>query len=357
MAEEKSAVVTAERKTATATNTLENAIQKKTQTMEGFSEWTNIVDYIKGSTHSIWDMNNIGYIYRDYTPTTQVHTSDGRTFGRDIVITNSLTKMAAFPDIRDYVEDVIWTGNDQDGYHTSMRWTWIATNTGRSIYGPATGKRVVVSGIANCVVKDAKIIEEWVAYNELSLIRQLGLDVNEVLAQQLSQDPPAIESDGRGQVERLIGQAPPKVLPPKATAGFVVEDFIRRSTHEIWNWRMFGKVNEYYAENYLCHTASDRELYGIGDLKQDIIARIAAFPDASMHIDDLYWMGNEEEGFKAAVRWSFIGTNTGPSRYGAPTGKRVRIMGISNYIIKNGKFVEEYTEYGEFNLMKQLCRP
>ncbi|MFE7083972.1 ester cyclase [Priestia megaterium] len=341
-----------------AKEALKNSIQKKTQNMAGFSKWVDIVDYIKRSTHEIWDMNDIGLIYKYYTPTTQVHTSDGRTFGRDIVIANSLTKMAAFPDIRDYVEDVIWSGNDQDGYHTSMRWTWIATNTGRSIYGPATGRRVVVSGIANCFVKGENIIEEWVAYNELSLIRQLGLDADEVLEKQIAKEGPyAIKVDGFGEVDRLVGQAPPKEFTSKTSSEFDVEDFIQRSFHEIWNWRMFGKVNEYYAENYLCHTASDRELYGIGDLKQDIMSRIAAFPDASVLIDDLYWMGSEQEGYKAAVRWSFIGTNTGPSKYGEPTGRRVRIMGISNYIIKNKKFVEEYTEYGEFNLMKQLRMP
>ncbi len=331
---------------------------EKTQTMVGYDDFTDIVDYIEKSTYHIWDLKNIGLIYRMYTPTTVVHTSDGDTFGRDAVIANSLTKMAAFPDIRDFITDTIWTGNDQDGYRTSMRWTWTARNTGYSIYGSPTGKRVVVSGIANCIVRGEHIIEEWVAYNELSLIRQLGLDVHAVLRQQMAQRPFVNEMQRAvGEVDRLIGQGPPELMPPKHGAAFDIEDFVRRSTHEIWNWRLFGKIPEYFAANYLCHTASDRELYGVGDYTQDVLARIAAFPDAAMQIDDLYWNDDGDGRYRVAVLWTMLGTHTGPSIYGPPTGHRVRVLGITQYHVAGGKFVQEWTEYGEFNLMKQLYAP
>jgi predicted ester cyclase len=331
---------------------------EKTRTMAGFDDFTDIVHYIEKSTYHIWDLKNIGLIYRFYTPTTVVHTSDGDTFGRDAVIANSLTKMAAFPDIRDFIEDTIWTGNDQDGYRTSMRWTWTARNTGYSIYGPPTGRRVVVSGIANCVVRGENIIEEWVAYNELSLIRQLGLDVQAVLRDQLARQPIRDEMQrAAGEVDRLVGQGPPALMPPKRGADFDIEDFVRRATHEVWNWRLFGKIPEYFAPNYLCHTASDRELYGTGDYTQDVLARIAAFPDAVMQIDDLYWNDDGHGRYRVAVLWTMLGTHTGPSVYGPPTGRRVRVMGITQYHVAGGRFQQEWTEYGEFNLMKQLYAP
>lgn len=325
-----------------------------TRTMQGFEEFEDIVHYIEKSTYQIWDEKNIGLIYRYYTPTTVVHTSDGDTFGRDAVIENSVIKMAAFPDIRDLIEDVVWTGNDRDGYRTSMRWTWTARNTGHSIYGPPTGRRVVVSGIANCIIKGENVVEEWVAYNELSLIRQLGLDVDEVLRRSAGSEDPNRAQESFGEVARLDGQSPPPVLPARETGGFDIEDFVRRAFHDIWNRRMFGKIPDYYAANYLCHGTSDREIYGLGDFTQDILSRIAMFPDASMHVDDLYWMEDGDGRYRTAVLWMMLGTNTGPGVYGAPTGGRVRVMGITQHRVRDGKFVEEWTEYGEFNLMKQL---
>jgi hypothetical protein len=79
----------------------------ETRSMQGFDDFEDIVHYIEKSTYQIWDQKNIGLIYRYYTPTTVVHTSDGDTFGRDAVIENSIIKMTAFPDTRDLIENVV----------------------------------------------------------------------------------------------------------------------------------------------------------------------------------------------------------------------------------------------------------
>jgi predicted ester cyclase len=325
--------------------------------MEGFGDFSDIVHYIEKSTYQIWDQKNLGLIYRYYTPTTVVHTSDGDTFGYEEVVRNSTIKMAAFPDIRDLIDDVVWTGNDRDGYRTSMRWTWTARNTGHGVYGPPTGRRVTVSGLANCIIRGENVVEEWVAYNELSLLRQLGLDVRDVLREASRDLDGRTPTEAVGEVDRLVGQAPPPEMPPKPSEGFDVEDFVRRSVHEVWNRRMFGRIPAYYAPNYRCHGASDRELRGLTDFTRDVLATLAMFPDAAMHIDDLYYNDDGNGRYRTAVLWTMLGTHTGPGVYGPPTGRRVRVMGITQHLIKNGKLVEEWTEYGEFSLMKQLLLP
>ena len=329
----------------------------ETRSMQGFDDFEDIVHYIEKSTYQIWDQKNIGLIYRYYTPSTVVHTSDGDTFGRDAVIENSIIKMAAFPDIRELIDDVVWTGNDQDGYRTSMRWTWTARNTGHSVYGPPTGRRVTVSGIANCVIRGENVVEEWVVYNELSLIRQLGLDVRAVLRSLPENGDPRWAPGSTGEVERLVGQAPPPELPPGESGEFDIEDFVRHAFHDVWNRRMFGKIPDYYGPNYLCHGTSDRELYGLGDFTRNVLTTLAMFPDATVHIDDLYWNDDGDGRYRTAVLWTLLGTHMGPGTYGPPTGRRVHVMGITQHRVKNERFVEEWTEYGEFNLMKQLLLP
>jgi predicted ester cyclase len=320
----------------------------------------DIVDYIVTSTHQIWDEKFIGKIYDYYHPAAVVHTSNGDIYGRDHVIRLTTIRQGAFPDTRDFIEEVIWDGNLQDGFRTSMRWTYVGTNTGYSMYGAPTGRKVAVRGVANCVIKDNRVVEEWVAYNELSLIRQLGLDENEVMERHARENVSnAFGSDGGkkrafGEVENVIAQSTPPPIPQPTRDGFDVEYFVRRAYHEIWNWRYLGKIDEYFAENYLCHASSDRELYGLGDYKHDILARLAAFPDTRLQVDEVYYLGNESDGYRVAVRWTVQGTHTGPGIYGMPTGKRVSYFGVSQHLIKNGKFVEEWTEYGEFALMKQL---
>jgi steroid delta-isomerase-like uncharacterized protein len=54
---------------------------------------------------------------------------------------------------------------------------WIArgTNTGAGNGLPATGKRVELAGITIWRIVDGKIKEEWSAFDQLSMMQQLGL--------------------------------------------------------------------------------------------------------------------------------------------------------------------------------------
>ena len=324
----------------------------------------DIARYIRDSTHQIWDEKFIGKIYDYYHPAAIVHTSNGDIYGRDQVIKLTTIRQAAFPDTRDFIEDVIWRRNPDGSYDTSMRWTYMGTNTGWSFYGPPTGKKVAVRGVANCVIQDNRVVKEWVSYNELSLIRQLGLDPKAVLDRFVRERISNSQSGGGdldrpfGEVENVVAQGtpPPPPEPSEVVTGFDVEHFVRLAYHEIWNWRYIGRVDDVFAENHLCHASSDREIYGLGDYKHDILSRLAAFPDMRTIVDDVYWLPDEPTGgFRVAVRWTQVGTHEGPGLYGLPTGRRVRMMGISHHLIRDGLFAEEYTEWGEFALMKQIA--
>lgn len=337
------------------------------QNLQGFDEdYADIVDYIVRCTHKIWEEKGIGLIYSHYAHNVLIHTSDGLTYGRDKVIADSIKTMAAFPDVRLFADDVIWSGNDADGFHSSHRIVWVAHNTGHSIYGPPTGRRVVRQGIAHCFVKENRVVEEWISRDELALIRQLGFDEFE-LAQEMARQDAATgvkpeQRAGHGEVQRLRGQMPPDPFPAEAVGlsaegTFDVEQFVRRSIHEIWNWRLLNKIDDDYVPNYWGLVSTDRKLYGRGDVKAYILGLLAAFPDAAVEVDHICWLGDEEQGFRVATRWTLQGTHTGPGTYGPPSGRRVRLMGISHHTVQNGKFVKEHTVFDEFALLKQIYAP
>ncbi|UFN51656.1 ester cyclase (plasmid) [Roseomonas sp. OT10] len=320
----------------------------------------DIARYIRDSTHQIWDQKFIGKIYDYYDPQAVVHTSNGDIYGRDQVIKLTTIRQGAFPDTRDWIEDVIWRRNPDGTYDTSMRWVYMGVNTGWSQYGPPTGRKVAVRGVANCVIKDNRVVKEWVSYNELSLLRQLGLDPRTVLEGAIrgaisnSQSAGAETARAFGEVENVIAQTTPPPIPAMPPE-FDPEAFIRRAYHEIWNWRYIGRIDDYFAPNHLCHASSDRELYGLGDYKHDVLSRLAAFPDMRTHVDDVYWTPDEEKGgVRIAVRWTQIGTHEGPGMYGPPTGRRVKIMGISHHMMRDGLLQEEFSEWGEFATLKQI---
>jgi steroid delta-isomerase-like uncharacterized protein len=76
----------------------------------------------------------------------------------------------AFPDIAIVPEKLI-----AEGDLVAVYWVARGTNTGTGNGLPATGKKVEQSGITIWRIVDGKIKEEWSAFDQLSMMQQLGL--------------------------------------------------------------------------------------------------------------------------------------------------------------------------------------
>jgi predicted ester cyclase len=336
---------------------LMNPGAEKRQGMRGFDpDYVDIVDYIVRCTHKIWEEKQVGLIYTHYAHNALVHGTRGDSVGVESVVAGTVQTLAMFPDRRLFADDVIWSGDDEQGYYTSHRITSTAHHSGFGPYGPPTGRKLRYRVIADCVVRENRIIEEWLVRDELSIARQLGLD-EAALVKAIAEDWAARrgpEADVRSAVERSKGQLPPEPLPPSTREGFDIEDFVRRAWHDIWNRRMFSEIFRLYAPNFECHSASGRELYGQNDALQFVLDWLAAFPDGRMTIDHFAVQGSAETAYRVAVRWTFLGTHEGHGIYGKPTGKRVRVLGISHQHVRDGKFVAEWTVFDELALMAQV---
>jgi predicted ester cyclase len=326
------------------------------QPMRGFEEiYGDIIDYIVRITHRIWEEKQIGYIYDTYRHNARIMGDSGAVYGRDEVVEGTIQTINAFPDMRLYADEIVWAGNDEVGFYTSHRLVITGHNTGYSRYGPPTGRKIVRWCIANCVSLENEIFEEWELSNVASTIQQLGFDLR-ALAREFGnqRDWSGFTPQHFGENDRLVGQNKPTRLPPAPSDRFDIEDFVRRVYHYVWNWRMPGKIDDAYSANMRFHGPTNRELYGRGAYKSFVLSLMAMFPDFVVQIDDLYWMGNEQEGYRTAVRWSLLGTHTGPGVYGKPTGRPIAMWGLTQHVIRHGRIVEEWMVFNEFEVMQQI---
>jgi predicted ester cyclase len=329
---------------------------ERVQGMRGFEDtYVDIIDYIVRITHRIWEEKQIGYIYDTYRHNSRVIDDSGLQYGRDKIVADTIHTINAFPDIRLYADEIIWAGNDEVGFYTSHRTVIIGHNTGYSKFGPPTGNKIKLWCIANCTALENEIFEEWVLYNNSSLIKQLGFDIRE-MAREFGNRLGRPDNPNFGEPERLLGQGKPAHLPAPVTKGFDVEDFVRRAYHYIWNWRLVGKVDDAYTATMRFHGSTDREFYGRGEYKSFLLSLMALFPDLVLQVDDLYWMGNDAEGYLVSVRWSIVGTHRGFGAYGPPTGRRITMWGITQQRITQGRVAEEWMVFNEFEVMQQIYR-
>ena len=330
---------------------------ERRQSMRGFEEtYVDIIDYIVRITHRIWEEKDIGYIYDTYSHSSKVYDDYGLQYGRDKIVADTIHTINAFPDVRLFADEIVWAGDDEVGFHTSHRTVIVGHNTGYSKYGPPTGRKVTCLCIANCVALNNEIFAEWVIYDTGSLLQQLGFDLRKMarkLGNQVDWD--SLRDQRFGEPERLPGQGKP-VYRAYKSGSFDVEDFIQVTYQNIWNRRMLGTVERAYAPQLRFHGSTNRVYYGRGEYQSFILSIMAMFPDLALQVDDVYWMGNDQDDYLTAVRWSITGTHRGFGIYGPPTGRPITMWGISQHRIRNGRIIEEWMLFNEFAVMQQIYR-
>jgi steroid delta-isomerase-like uncharacterized protein len=80
------------------------------------------------------------------------------------------TYRGAFPDMRLTIDDLI---SEDD--KVVVRWTARGTHRGELTGIAPTGKAVTISGIIVSRLSDGKVVEEFETFDEVSLLRQLGV--------------------------------------------------------------------------------------------------------------------------------------------------------------------------------------
>ena len=327
------------------------------QSMRGFEEtYRNIIDYIVRITYRIWEDREIEYIGRTYTDDSLVYDDYGLQIGNRKIIDDTRHTTGAFSNIRLIADEIVWAGDDEVGFHTSHRTLIRGTNDGDSHYGPATMRDVDVLVIANCVSLENRIFLEHVCYNTSSMLLQLGLDLDEVAGRLASSPPPGWPRDAdtwRG----LSGAARPEqpLWRSAPVEGFDVDRFVRADFDAAWKRRDYAALAAARAPGFVGRGPSDRVFAGTPAWRDFIDAFAGMFPDLELSVDEVYWMGNEREGYLSAARWSATGTHTGGGPYGPPSGAPVQVWGISQHEVSGGRITREWMLFNELDLMMQIA--
>ncbi len=331
----------------------------RSQSLKGFDDiYTDIVDYIVRCTHRIWDERNIGLIYTHYTQNAVLYGTTSTMYDREDVVRDTIQKLVSFPERRGNATQVIWRGNDVDGFYTSHLVTGSGRHSQWGAYGQPTGRSFVSRTIADCMVFENKIFREWVVSEPLAVLCQLGVDPHgyaEKLAKASFEK--GLKALDVGENQHRIGQYPPDAEADVSIAHNLLEQETLRWLHETYNKRMFGKIRDVYAPNVQYHGPMMRELYGSAAIQHQMLGLIGSIPDAAYTPHHVCSNDCEEGGVKVAVRWTMEGHHLGYGileQLGPPTGKRLHVMGISHYHYKGGKIVEEWTVYDELSLLVQI---
>ncbi|OED35017.1 hypothetical protein AB833_31635 [Chromatiales bacterium (ex Bugula neritina AB1)] len=334
------------------------------QQLAGFDpDYRNIVDYIVRITHRIWetDQREVEYIGDCYSDDSIVYDDYGLQTGNEKIIADTHHTTGAFPDIILDAEEVIWAGDDQIAFHTSHLTRIIASNTGPSRYGEATGANVSFVVIANCVARGNDIFLEHVLYNTSAMLQQLGIDLWQEAERLVADPPPGWPRTSVVWDQLREAAAPVKALSESQPVNHFDPDAFARSVHDkVWNGPGLNglrtAVDENYKPGFTFEGTTERLFTGADAYRAYVSELRTAFEDLQLQVDEVYWMGNDNDGYLISTRWSAEGTHSGGSIYRKPTGGRCQIWGITQWRVKDAKIEQEWQLFNEFDLMMQIVK-
>jgi len=307
----------------------------------------DLVDYILGITFEIWEEGNVDLIDQYYGPETIVWALDGITHGATKMIAGTHAMLQAFPDRLLLGDDVIGKGDSRNGY-SSHRVLSPMTNTGASNFGPATGKPVRILNMADCLVEDGAITREWLARDNLALVRQLGFDPQEsakLVAKNRSDELDAWFADETGRLESEGSGS---------TSEQNCDIDSQAILHAAWISGDEAIIESNYAEYAVMHRSPVEIVSGRAAVSRHYSELRNAFDCRAASIDHVCEQPGSDHVDHLAVRWSVCGKHTGEYLGIAATGRPVYIMGVTHRRIVSGRIAVEWTVFDSLGVMAQL---
>ncbi len=122
------------------------------------------------------------------------------------------------------------------------------------------------------------------------------------------------------------------------------------SVLKIWNEANLNILDEVYVQELVRHDCGvPEDIVGLDNIKNYLQNLFNAFPDLNVTVDETIVAGN-----KIVQRWTLTGTNTGSMDDMPPTGKNVKVSGVSVVHMVNGKAVEIWDFYNVLDMYQQL---
>jgi len=317
--------------------------------MKGFNKkYKNFPDYILKITKQIWEGKDVESIGEFYTKNIPVRSPFGITYGNKPVIEATYNTLKEFPNRQLMGEDVIWNGNDNNGYHSSHRILSKGTHLGDGFYGKPTGKDIYYRVIADCACKDNQVYDEWIVRDQGAMVRQIGYTPKE-FAQIMIDNEGGLEKANKlfdkndikpsnyepEQVKiNSAGERYSKILSKVFREGYKFQDYNRASTI-------------YWPGNKIGHGRED--VSKLWNSLKEILT------DTKFSIEHIGYLDEPNKNPRASIRWFLEGVHSKDSEdYGKKTNSKLFFMGINHVELNDDGIIREWVLFDEVAIWKQI---
>lgn len=312
--------------------------------LPGFdAEFCGIPHYIYAITNRIWEGRRVGDIGKYYADDCPVRSPSGLVVGAAAVIDATKLTMRQMPDRQLIGEDVVWK-QCGGGFLSSHRIFSIAS------FAPAGGMPLRYRIIADCLVRENQIVEEWLVRDFAAIAGCLGTTAKDIARQQLE----------KGEKEYFTPQQDaPSYYCPELPDDEDARAYMRMHK-SLWGGDASLIAGLYHPAAVL-FAPGNREYFGADAIAGFHRGYAGAFDNASFAVCDMTAC-ESERGKTIAMRWQLTGrhNNKGAFANDETTGAKVNkgapvyVMGISHAQFSHGKIIREWQLADEVAIWKQI---
>ncbi|MEL6873548.1 MAG: ester cyclase, partial [Pseudomonadota bacterium] len=200
----------------------------------------------------------------------------------------------------------------------------------------------------DCAARNDTIFDEWLVRDYGGIVRQLGFEPRAYAADLIARE------GGAGSAS-----------PPFRPEADVEARYRGAGNDNEWGTRYadiisrimtadFAVIGQEYDRAVIGEYAGGQNALGREAATRFWLGLRSAFPKADFAIHHRIGMDGDMLPPRASVRWSLDGTHTGWGAFGAPTGAKVHVMGISHAEFGPWGLRREYSLYDEVAIWKQI---
>jgi predicted ester cyclase len=311
----------------------------------------DLTDYILGITHEIWESRHVERIDEYYSRDCLIYTLGGMVHGANAIIENTRATLQSFPDRLLLGEAVVGSRLGPGQFLSSHRIGSPMTHFGDLPYCKATGRKVFVRTIADCLVENGKITKEWLVRDNYSLACQLGVDAL-LVARRMADAQTAETCLWLNQERNRVSASAPFYGSGEFDAVNAFE-FAASVIGRQWGSIGQSTLRSYYAP-YAVVYDSQPLASGIESIEQYYHTLRSGVADVTSSIDHVGVMDRGGDEYQVAARWSVALEHAG-DLWGLPSsGRRALILGVTHWQIVAGRIVAEWSIYDRVAVLAQL---
>jgi hypothetical protein len=226
------------------------------------------------------------------------------------------------------------------------------THRGAGLFGQPTGRAVAVRTVADCLVKDGIITEEWLVRDQAGIALQLGLDPADLGrrlgAEDAARGPVTWHRDAIAAIRR--GEADPHAVRHAHPAAEALAGMLEAA----FNTADLAALRALLDRGVALSLPGHVQAGGIEALDRFVIGYLASFPDLRLVVDHAIALEEPGRPVRAAARWRLAGTHAGRGTFGAPTGAAVLAMGIVHAEFAGARINRAFWLVDELSLYRMI---